>query len=80
MRAFDYVSAQNTKQAASLLSATWGQTEIFAGGTDLLALMKEQIVTPHRLVNIKEIKELRGVTSNAQGLRIGPLLAVLQSS
>jgi xanthine dehydrogenase YagS FAD-binding subunit len=73
MRAFDYVSAQNTKQAASLLSATWGQTEILAGGTDLLALMKDEIVTPHRLVNIKEIKELRGVTSNAQGLRIGPL-------
>lgn len=76
MRAFDYVSAQNTKQAASLLSVTWGQTEILAGGTDLLALMKEQIVTPHRLVNIKEIKELRGVTSNAQGLRIGPLMTL----
>lgn len=73
MRAFDYVSAVNTKQAAGLLSATWGQTEILAGGTDLLALMKAEIVTPHRLVNIKEIQELRGVTSNAQGLRIGSL-------
>lgn len=73
MRAFDYVSAVNTKQAAGLLSATWGQTEILAGGTDLLALMKAEIVTPHRLVNIKEIQELRGVTSNAPGLRIGSL-------
>jgi xanthine dehydrogenase YagS FAD-binding subunit len=73
MRAFDYVSATHTKQAAGLLSATWGQTEILAGGTDLLALMKAEIVTPRRLVNIKEIRELRGVTSNAQGLRIGSL-------
>ena len=59
MRAFDYVSPGSTKQAASLLNATWGQTEILAGGTDLLALMKEDVVAPKRLVNIKEIKELR---------------------
>ena len=43
MRAFDYVSPISTKQAASLLSATWGQTEIIAGGTDLLALIKDNI-------------------------------------
>jgi xanthine dehydrogenase YagS FAD-binding subunit len=73
MRAFDYVSPNSTKQAASLLSATWGQTEILAGGTDLLALMKEDVVTPKRLVNIKDIKELSGVTTNASGLRIGAL-------
>jgi xanthine dehydrogenase YagS FAD-binding subunit len=73
MRPFEYVSPANTKQAASLLAATWGQTEILAGGTDLLALMKEDVVAPKRLVNIKEIAELHGVTANAQGLRIGAL-------
>ena len=46
MRPFEYVTPANTKQAASLLSATWGETEILAGGTDLLALMKEDVVTP----------------------------------
>jgi xanthine dehydrogenase YagS FAD-binding subunit len=73
MRPFEYVSPANTKQAASLLAANWGQTEILAGGTDLLALMKEDVVTPKRLINIKEIADLRGVTANAQGLRIGAL-------
>jgi xanthine dehydrogenase YagS FAD-binding subunit len=73
MRPFEYVSPANIKQAASLLAGTWGQTEILAGGTDLLALMKEDVVTPKRLINIKEIADLRGVTSNAQGLRIGAL-------
>lgn len=73
MRPFEYVSPANTKQAASLLAATWGQTEILAGGTDLLALMKEDVLTPRRLINIKEIADLRGVTANAQGLRIGAL-------
>jgi xanthine dehydrogenase YagS FAD-binding subunit len=77
MRAFDYVSPANTKQAASLLSATWGQTEVLAGGTDLLALMKEDVVTPKRLVNIKEIKELSGIDANASGLRIGALTTLV---
>src|SRR5204863_7190252 len=60
-------------QAVSLLGAAWGNTEILAGGTDLLALMKDDLVTPKRLVNIKDIKDLHGVSSNPQGLRIGAL-------
>ena len=78
MRPFEYVSPANTKQAANLLSSTWGQTEILAGGTDLLALMKEDVVTPKRVVNIKEIKELSGVTSSAAGLRIGSLTTLTE--
>jgi xanthine dehydrogenase YagS FAD-binding subunit len=78
MRAFEYLSPANTKQATSLLGATWGQTEIIAGGTDLLALMKEDVVTPRRLINIKEIKDLRGVKSSPQGLRIGTLTTLAE--
>jgi len=57
----------------SLLGATWGNTEVLAGGTDLLALMKDDIVAPKRLVNIKDVADLRGISSTAQGLRIGAL-------
>jgi xanthine dehydrogenase YagS FAD-binding subunit len=78
MQPFEYVSPANTRQAANLLSSTWGQTEILAGGTDLLALMKEDVVTPKRLVNIKEIKELSGVTSSAAGVRIGSLTTLTE--
>jgi len=78
MRSFEYLSPTNTKQATSLLGASWGQTEIIAGGTDLLALMKEDVVTPKRIVNIKEIQELRGVRSTAQGLRIGSLTTLAE--
>jgi xanthine dehydrogenase YagS FAD-binding subunit len=78
MRSFEYLSPTNTKQATSLLGASWGQTEIIAGGTDLLALMKEDVVTPQRIVNIKEIQELRGVRSTARGLRIGSLTTLAE--
>ncbi len=73
MRAFEYVSPNSKTQAISLLGATWGNTEVLAGGTDLLALMKDDVVAPKRLVNIKDIADLRGISSNAQGLRIGAL-------
>ena len=73
MRPFEYVSPNSRTQAISLLGATWGNTEVLAGGTDLLALMKDDVVAPKRLVNIKDVQDLHGVSSNAQGLRIGAL-------
>ncbi|PYX01707.1 MAG: molybdopterin dehydrogenase [Acidobacteria bacterium] len=73
MRAFEYVSPNTRAQAVSLLGTAWGNTEVLAGGTDLLALMKDDVVTPKRLVNLKDIKDLHGVSSSAQGLRIGAL-------
>ena len=73
MRPFDYVSPTTPGQAVSLLAKTWGQTEILAGGTDLLALMKDDVVKPKRLVNIKQIQQLHGVTTGGQGLTIGAL-------
>jgi xanthine dehydrogenase YagS FAD-binding subunit len=73
MRPFEYVSPNSKAQAISLLGAAWGNSEILAGGTDLLALMKDDVVSPRRLVNIKDIKGLQGITFTAQGLRAGAL-------
>ena len=61
MRAFDYASPTTKEQAVALLGAKWGETEVLAGGMDLLSLMKDYIVEPKRIVNIKEIKELEGI-------------------
>ena len=73
MRPFEYVSPDTTTQAIRLLGANWGNTEVLAGGTDLLALMKDDVLAPKRLVNIKDIADLRGISLNAQGLRVGAL-------
>jgi xanthine dehydrogenase YagS FAD-binding subunit len=73
MRPFEYVSPNSRNQAIGLLGASWGNTEILAGGTDLLALMKDDVVAPKRVVNLKDIADLRGISSSAQGLRIGAL-------
>jgi len=73
MRPFEYVSPNTRSQAISLLGASWGNAEILAGGTDLLALMKDDVIAPKRLINIKEIHDLHGISSKADGLHIGSL-------
>ena len=73
MRAFEYASPTTKEQAVGLLGTSWGQVEVLAGGTDLLSLMKDDVVHPRRLVNIKQIKEMNGVTPGPKGLRIGAL-------
>jgi len=44
-----------------------------AGGIDLLDLMKDGIVSPPKLVNIRNISSLHGITSQKDGLRLGSL-------
>lgn len=74
MHAFEFTAPKSTQQAVALLGQNWAQAQILAGGTDLLALMKDDIVTPKRVVNIKDIPGLSGIQYNATGgLRIGAL-------
>ncbi|HLK35053.1 MAG TPA: xanthine dehydrogenase family protein subunit M [Terriglobales bacterium] len=70
MRAFEYTSPTTRQQAVELLSA---EAAVLAGGTDLLSLMKDDVVAPKRVVNIKEIRELNGVHYGPRGLQIGAL-------
>jgi xanthine dehydrogenase YagS FAD-binding subunit len=78
VQAFDYVSARDKAQAISLLAAAADKTEILAGGTDLLALMKDDVVAPRRLVNIKDIEELDGISFASDGMRIGALTTLAE--
>ncbi|MBZ5513164.1 MAG: FAD binding domain-containing protein [Acidobacteriia bacterium] len=77
MKAFEYATPKSKEQAVGLLAPNWGQSELLAGGTDLLALMKDDVVTPKRLVNVKSIAGLDGVSYHARtGLRIGALVRI----
>lgn len=60
MRAFEYASATTKEQAVGLLGASWDDAAVLGGGTDLISLMKDDVVHPKRLINIKEIKDLHG--------------------
>lgn len=68
---FQYASPYSVKDATAMLSNKWGEVEVLAGGTDLISLMKEYIVTPRLVVNVKGIKELHGITVARNSIRIG---------
>jgi len=71
MQRFEYASPASLHEALALLGSEWGQTDVLAGGTDQISLMKEHLHAPKRVVNIKGIKELGGIHHSSQGLRLG---------
>ena len=70
MNNFTFVDCHTVDEALGQLGAG---AVVKAGGIDLLDLMKEDIVTPPKLVNIRRIDALRGITVAQDGLRLGPL-------
>jgi xanthine dehydrogenase YagS FAD-binding subunit len=73
MNAFEYAAPKSLKEAASLLGTQWGETEILAGGTDLVTSLKQGITTPKRVVSLRNIKDLKGIEDGRRGLRIGSM-------
>ncbi|HVA51563.1 MAG TPA: FAD binding domain-containing protein [Pirellulales bacterium] len=71
MKAFDFASPECEADVLELLSGEPGQTEILAGGTDLVPLMKKMLVTPDRVVNIMDVPSLRGVSADSLAVTIG---------
>jgi xanthine dehydrogenase YagS FAD-binding subunit len=71
MENFAYASPASVKDAAGMLSNKWGEVEVLAGGTDLISMMKEYLVSPRLVVNVKGIKELHGIHASGNSVRIG---------
>jgi xanthine dehydrogenase YagS FAD-binding subunit len=71
MQGFEYANPSTLQEALSLLGSNWDDAHLLAGGTDQISLMKDYVHTPKRVVNIKSVKELHGVSKTGQGLRIG---------
>ena len=69
MKPFVYVNAGNEREAIAALTTDRNRFVPIAGGTDLLSLMKDFIVSPERLVNVKNLDS--AITAVDGGLRIG---------
>jgi xanthine dehydrogenase YagS FAD-binding subunit len=77
MQPLEYASPATREQAVRLLGTEPGRSAPLAGGSDLLALMKDGVETPRRLVNLKAIEGITGVRSEkGGGLRIGALTTI----
>ena len=76
MKAFEYVSARDLKSASEALRQNPESAKILAGGIDLLTEMKERIIEPDRLVNIKTIPGLNALKLDRKGLTLGALVTL----
>jgi xanthine dehydrogenase YagS FAD-binding subunit len=75
LKAFAYVNATNEKEAlAALAKAERGRLLPMAGGMDLLGLMKDYIVSPERVVSIRNLDQT--IASADGGLRIGAAVKI----
>ncbi|HJO75043.1 MAG TPA: xanthine dehydrogenase family protein subunit M [Rhodospirillales bacterium] len=66
-----YESPETIEAAVALLAQEGPMARVFAGGTDLLVQMKEELVEPALLVDIKKISETRLITIDPDQVRIG---------
>ena len=79
MKSFANKNPRSVEQAVSLLQQTRtdGQTpSLVGGGSDLLGMVKEFLVKPDVLVNLKSIHGLDQVATAAGGVNIGGLITL----
>src|SRR5262245_39895999 len=68
MRNFEYASPTTEAELLAHLRDWPGETELIAGGTDLVGLMKNMVITPKRVVNLLEIPNFKDVESLHGGM------------
>jgi len=70
MQAFEYASPATSADALKALSGD--DAAALSGGTDLISRMKDYVTSPKRVVYLKDVKELSGISWDAKtGLTIG---------
>jgi len=71
---FEYFAPKTLKEALTLLDKYQDDCKVIAGGQSLLVLMRQGLVAPKYLIDIKGISELSYIKSDTKkGLKIGAL-------
>jgi xanthine dehydrogenase YagS FAD-binding subunit len=77
MQTFKYVQPKSLSDAAGLSEKEKDAAILFAGGTDVLGLIKNDIISPSKVINLKSIPGLNNIEySDGDGLKIGALTTV----
>src|SRR5262245_39761824 len=71
MKAFDYAAPASVEDAVKLLGVP--HSAALSGGTDLLSRMKDYVAHPDRVVYLKDVKALAGISGDpkSSGVTIG---------
>ena len=77
MNTFEYHQPKDLKEAQQMSQTGWKENRLFAGGTDVLGLLKDNIEQPAHLINLKNISGLDKIDyTKGKGLKIGSLVKI----
>ena len=82
MNPFQWAEPQTIEQASALLSKSGGKAVLMAGGTDLLSEIKEGVVEPEAVIDLKSVFGLSYIKKETDGVHIGattPIVELIES-
>jgi CO/xanthine dehydrogenase FAD-binding subunit len=72
MQDFQFYTPDSIEEALNFLSEKASACKTIAGGTDLVPSLRKEAIRPAHVMNILEIKELKGIQEEKDRIRIGP--------
>jgi len=81
MKSFENINVTSVRQAVTLLNKFQQEKKsaiVVGGGSEILQLMKERVITPDYVVNLKTIPGLNTVKEERGGFRIGALTTLVE--
>jgi len=75
VKSFKHIDVKTVTEACGLLGKHKGKARMIAGGTDILGILKDKILSsyPEVIINIKAIPKLAYIKEDRRGLKIGAL-------
>jgi carbon-monoxide dehydrogenase medium subunit len=80
---FAYEKPSSLREFEGLLARHAGEAHLLAGGTDLLVLIKEKLLSPRRLIDVGDLAELQGISAAPDGsltILAGTKVAAIEAS
>jgi carbon-monoxide dehydrogenase medium subunit len=78
--AFEYTVPSSVDEAIEALASGGEDAKLLAGGHSLIPLMKMRLAAPSLLIDMRKLSDLRGITRENGGFRIGALTTHAQVS
>ncbi len=76
MKPFEYAEPRTLTELFRELETAGSGARLLAGGTDLVPRLKRGVWKATRVINLKRIDTLRGISEDEEGVTIGPLTTV----
>jgi xanthine dehydrogenase YagS FAD-binding subunit len=79
MKPFEYAAPENEGEAVALINeSSPGESVLLAGGTDLMNLLRRDLIPVKRVVDLKNVPTLKTIQRDGNGVRIGALATLEQ--